>query len=646
MQYSQKAVDAKQEAQEEYDTAAQALKDAEAALDEAKKAVVDAAAKRLEDAQGELEAAQQAASVVKEAVKIAQDEVDAQADKVKEAQNAVDAAKGELTDPDGYDAAKKAYDEAVANKEQALSDQDDAVEKLKAAQDELDAAKKSVSSAQDAVDKAEEAKRQTGLIVEDKQEAYDEAYGALQAASAGDTTVKESLEKLNAAKDALAAAQKDEAEAKGAYDAAESDVTEAQQKANKAASDYNAAKKLSDEKAEALKTATADRNAAYTNLESVKAENADAISTYETAAAAYEEAYSTYETARKAVVNLQPEYNNCKTALEDATDAYNAAKEAAIASNVDYAKGAAGFYKSIGATGAVNIVTKLTGVNSVNAEKYFNDQFDEDGNVIDASPLNLDNMKLSLEILKQLNELRSADKLHELEVDTNLMAFSQVATMWAQHYSSGGWGDTGSGVNGSNIHSIAHANNLGENASWNGVDGEAGVTQAMNQWYTQEKAIYDSDDAAAFRAELDRLYETDHVTINDERIPTKGNWNNCVYAISKYAEFEDIYHETGHYLNIINPSYQYMGAAYADSTDYTQWNTYEQTFDFSGNSSKFSDGQIYTVDQFVSKFNEYYDKVMGDSGNALASLESEMKNAQKKYDETNEALSKARKDRD
>ena len=360
----------------------------------------------------------------------------------------------------------------------------------------------------------------------------------------------------------------------------------------------------------------------------------------------YNEANSILETARKAVVNLTTEVSNLKEKLQNATNAYNEAKEEAIASSEDYARGAAGFYEFIGATDAVNIVTKLAGVNSANAKKYFGDQFDADGSVIDESPLNLENMKLSLEILEQLNELRKGDGLHELKVDTNLMAFSQVAAMWAQHYSNGGWGDTSSGVNSSNIHSVASGNNLSENAVWNGTDGEAGVTQAMDQWYTLEKAVYDSDDAADFRAELERLYsEVESVVVDGRRLQTKGNWNNCVYVVSKYDKFHDIYKATGHYLNVVNPSHQYMGAAYAGSTSYTQWNTYEQTFDFSGN-GKFDNGEIYTVDGFIAAFNKYYDSVMNDTGVDLSGLQSEMKAAQKKYDERNEILSAERKHRD
>lgn len=60
--------------------------------------------------------------------------------------------------------------------------------------------------------------------------------------------------------------------------------------------------------------------------------------------------------------------------------------------------------------------------------------------------------------------------------------------------------------------------------------------------------------------------------------------------VSLNPAYTDIYHKTGHYLNIINPGYNYMGAAFAPSTDYTVWNAYEQSFGF------YAKGQFYTVD--------------------------------------------------
>ena len=601
---------------------------------------------RLTDAEDALKKAEKSKSDAQDAVDCAQGEVDAQEQKVKDAQKALDDAKAALDNPGGYDAARDNYNKAVADKEQALADQKEAADKLAAAESELAKAKGAVTAAQEAVDEVEEAKKQTAAIVEDKQDVYDTASEALLAAVSGNEQVSKALEKLNAAKQELTAAKDAEAKTKAAYDEAEADVSEAQRKADKAAEDHREAEEASQEKAKELKDAEAARKAASDGLESAKAEHSDALSKFEEACDNYNEAASILETARKVVVNLTTEVSNLKTELQNATNAYNEAKEEAIASSEDYAKGAAGFYESIGATDAGNIVTKLAGVNSANAKKYFGDQFDADGSVIDESPLNLENMKLSLEILEQLNELRKGDGLHELKVDTNLMAFSQVAAMWAQHYSNGGWGDTSSGVNSSNIHSVASGNNLSENAAWNGTDGEAGVTQAMDQWYTLEKAVYESDDAADFRAELERLYsEVESVVVDGRRLQTKGNWNNCVYVVSKYDMFHDIYKATGHYLNVVNPSYQYMGAAYADSTSYTQWNTYEQTFDFSGN-GKFDNGKIYTVDGFIAAFNKYYDSVMNNTGVDLSGLQSEMKAAQKKYDERNEILSAERKHRD
>ena len=246
----------------------------------------------------------------------------------------------------------------------------------------------------------------------------------------------------------------------------------------------------------------------------------------------------------------------------------------------------------------------------------------EDGTVIEESPFNLDNMKLSLEILKQLNDLRHQDGLNTLKVDTNLMAMSQVATAWAQHYNSSGYGDTGSGVTSSTVHNVSNDNDFGENAAWNSTNGVDGVTGAMAQWYTNEKAIYDSDAAKGFRDYLQKLY-TGEITSS---ITTKGNWNNCVYVAGKNPAYTDIYHKTGHYLNIINPQYEYMGAGYALSTDYTVWNTYEQSFDFSAT------GKTYTVDAFVDAFNAYYDKVMSSTGTDLSKLESAMNEAQANYD--------------
>lgn len=218
-----------------------------------------------------------------------------------------------------------------------------------------------------------------------------------------------------------------------------------------------------------------------------------------------------------------------------------------VTGGYSYSEGSAGFFRYIEATQAERIASGEDVVGS-SATKYLESALADRSST--NSPFNLDSMKTSLDILKKCNELRKQDGLDELKVDTTQMAISQVTTAWASHY-----------LDDAAVRKNPHAawrdfanRNLSnaENLAWHySVDG------AFDGWYTEEKKEYENGNVGA----------------------------------------------AGHYLSIVNESYNYFGAGYCRAGS---WNAYEQTF------AIYARGDSYDLDEFIALFNEYYDMVKDD----------------------------------
>lgn len=225
-------------------------------------------------------------------------------------------------------------------------------------------------------------------------------------------------------------------------------------------------------------------------------------------------------------------------ALSPAAPAY-AAEEAGT-----YADGSAGFFRWLGDDVAAS-VAEGQGVTGSASTKYLKSAIAT--RELTSSPFNLDAMKTSLEILQKCNECRALEGLPALKVDTQLMAYSQVAAAWASNYQSDSsvTADPHAAFREFGTQGKADAENIAYNYT--------SVDTAFWQWYTDEKAEYLAGNVGA----------------------------------------------AGHYLNIVNEDCVYFGAAYSKKAP-GAYNTYEQTF---GTRRR---GLSYDVDTFIAKFNEYY----------------------------------------
>lgn len=175
-----------------------------------------------------------------------------------------------------------------------------------------------------------------------------------------------------------------------------------------------------------------------------------------------------------------------------------------------------------------------------------------------SNAFNLDNMEKSLDFLAECNRLRKQEGLSELLVDPYLMAVSAAQLNYSK--SAGG-------------HSQAFS--VPENVAW-------GYANPFTGWYNEEKAYWESDACSAARAYFDSV---------------SGSFNTKLNALHK--NYSDVYSKVGHYLNIINTDYEYMGASYVAQGSIIG-NAAGQVFYFSAKSSK-----TYTVAEFTKLFNEY-----------------------------------------
>lgn len=217
-------------------------------------------------------------------------------------------------------------------------------------------------------------------------------------------------------------------------------------------------------------------------------------------------------------------------------------------------QGSLGFFEWIGATNAAELIKDSPNESVVGSYQDLSDLAAED------SAFNLDNMKKSLSIMEECNDLREKDGLDALQVDPWLVAAGQIDA----NYSAGRYEQ-------SRVLAHAQVYNMGENLA---IGGSPFVL-----WYDNEKAIWESDKCTQARADYVDFLELYGV--------------NALSQLHK--KYPDVFPDVGHYLNIVYPQYQYTGAGYVGSLS-------QQSFGFRLQSG--STG--YSVDEFISLFNQYY----------------------------------------
>lgn len=240
---------------------------------------------------------------------------------------------------------------------------------------------------------------------------------------------------------------------------------------------------------------------------------------------------------------------------QSAYDAANAALEAAkaeLAQCQERAKlGSLGFFQEIGATMAVKYLT--------NPEACFKEEYRNGGVGTDPNNLNdpksatsLDNMKLALETMAKVNDIREANGLKALGISSAMMAAGQI------------------NLNYSITHKpFYHApSNIG-----GGENIAAGYKDPFVGWYDKEKIEYDRD-------------------MED------GVLNNLDGSGNKVGNY-------GHYLNIL-ADYKFYGCAQVGS-----FTLQEFTGTYANELKRVYGEDPYTAKEYYDLFMAYYNKVKG-----------------------------------
>ena len=239
---------------------------------------------------------------------------------------------------------------------------------------------------------------------------------------------------------------------------------------------------------------------------------------------------------------------------------------------------------------AQEAVSMLAG--AANKAEWYDQYVDHDMSR-DTNPLSLEQMRNALTYLDTQNNLRKANGQSALSVSLRMTAAAALNVS----YSSNIWG-----------HSGCYFDN-GENLAGGGGAYTGGETEDTLGWpytglYTQEKEAFDK-----------------YVAKNSDL----GNHRYDSYYI--YQNYNSIYHECGHYLNIIDSATEAIGIATGSGKNTDSEVT---IFDYSADSTQAD----FTVPEFKKLLNDYIDSAYNAGGTQeqkeqLKQLQSKLADAQK-----------------
>ena len=499
---------------------------------EAKAAEAEKSTKELEDARAEAE------KLIADEEN-AKNEADAASEALLKAQEKYDAISSEIGDNGAEKllAAKAALDEAGNAYADAVQAEKDAQTALANAAAERDNALDEEVSAKAALEDAE-------VELSDAQNRYDDAQTEYNVAAAEYEKVADIIDtpEYAAAEAAVKAAQDRMDQAQSDIEAAQSKIAAQEDAISKAESQKEELESaLVDLEAEQLEAAAAVSKAkdaldtATSELDTAQSESDETIVELEKAAAEREQAQAAYNQAVKEKEEADQKLSETHTARVNAENKVKELETAAAAKIYD----AWDFFASLeGGVGADAVKVLDLAPKRDHMSK---------GDPNDATSLS--NMKESIQWLKRCNEIRASIGLSALQVNYTLMAMAQVNASYSASYT--------------NSHSKQF--NIGENLAWSSYDNGY---DPFDGWYYHEKAIY--DEAAKTG------------TYNGKDLPS--GWQS-MSGYQLYQVAPELYQNIGHYLNIIDPSYNYAGYAVShiipDNAVRKYKNTHSQTF--SGN---------------------------------------------------------------
>lgn len=308
-------------------------------------------------------------------------------------------------------------------------------------------------------------------------------------------------------------------------------------------------------------------------------------------------AQAAHDKALEALGTLKADVVNAQAKLDGMTDTY---KEAVKKWN----QGAYGYYKSLDYSNG-EFQEAIYEFESEVVDSDVNGFFVKLGEKTDPSGIN--NMIEAIDYLKACNELRRENGLEDLKIDMGLMSYAQLnsANNIRQLEKNFPYGHTG-------------LFNCGENiaygpGAWNPYDG----------WYGEEYALFQK-------------------AVESGKYPGLENMTSA----QVYRKYPSLWHELGHYYNIVDPTYLYTGYGLGQLvTDDIRdgWYHHSQTFGKKGTGDI-----VMTVEEYEQSIKGYANGLQQIFDDYKAATE-ELANAQKAFDEaskqtaTYEALESAKK---
>lgn len=569
-----KAQEAAKESGEKSAASEKAKKDALNALAKAqadsKTAALDAA-NQLEKANEKKTAAEDAAKTATEALTKAE-QAKAAADKKVADNPAPDA--GELQ------TAKDKVAKAEKDKQAAVAKQEEAQKELTEAQEKANIAQTQWQAAQDEKAKAETAKQAADADVNTKQQKVNEleakvkqlSENADQALKDGQAAVEAAKAQVQVAKDAAAQRQTELTNAQNAVTAAQNELQTKRGAVEQAKSNKVAAEQAVQTAANQVKAAQGELAKAEAALTARQGETATAKQKADEAKAAQQKAEENLAKARENKQKADAAVKAAETEVENA-------KKAVAEADANFSKGSFGFFESVGATDALDILKDKTTTA-------------DDGTLVNGAlkpgaaddTTNLDNMKEAIAWVRVVNQYRAkggrnGEKLDDYVITDRLMAIAQAQANWSRYK-----------VEHSSAFSVA------ENLAW-------GKSDPVARWYA-EKSIY--DDAVK--------QHPDMATMSSYEI---------------FQKYPTIYFKVGHYLNIVGHSTA-TGFAGAAGPDIKYGAVWGEVCDGVKQGEK-----TYTVDEYEQRFMDYYNSVtpegakqkLADAKAKLAELQAAAKTA-------------------
>ena len=540
---------------------------------------------------------------------------------------------------------KKDLDKAWEEKDKAYEESEKAEAAYKNAQEELEKAKKAYD---DAVAKAESADQGE---LEAAKKAVEEAEVSVETAKADyesavakkaelEQAVLENTELLQTAKDELTTIEQKKALAdeemgqlrftlKQLQDSIANDTTDEQVAEKQALIDKyqaefdglmetvnNYAMEI-DKLQEDITTIESDQAQKESELSTIEGKISEAKATLDAKTEAKVKADEAYKEAEKAVEDNKAESEKLQVVVDEAKKKLDAAQEAndkalealgTLKANVVNAQakldGMADTYKEAVKKwnqGAYGYYSSLEYGEGVEKEGLFlfdtevinnptnNSYYVKFGEKTD--PTSLNNMIESIDYLKACNELRRENGLEDLKIDIGLMTFAQFNSSTNIKQLEGNF-------------KYEHAGqfNCGENiaygpGAWNPYDG----------WYGEE-------------------YELFQKAVESGKYPGLENMTSA----QVYRKYPSLWHELGHYYNIMDPTYLYTGYGLGQLvTDDIRdgWYHHSQTFGKKGTGDI-----VMTVEEYEQSIKGYASGLQQIFDDYKAATE-ELANAQKAFDE-------------